>query len=318
MKRRNFAHRPGCAVEATLDLIDGKWKGVILFHLQDGTQRFGELRRRMPGITQRMLTKQLRALEDDRLMIRKVYAEVPPRVEYRLSEIGESLRPVIDTLKAWGEGHQERLSCTPSPRPSQRPSRRPSKRPIVRPNLMYCVPDSLLSTQPATYIRSHRFQDFHMMLTRSLAALLISALVAAPALAQDRRVPSSPAEIEAVLRADRAARAAGGGQRLRRQGRAEPQSAAGRSDLPPLLRRARPAAGADAALARLGRDGRSVRPGRDQQPRHRGRRSGQGIAVRQARIRGRDRAEGQPQRSRGAAPEGHPREIPDARFCQFR
>src|SRR5467141_1334661 len=111
MKRRNFAHRPGCAVEATLDLIDGKWKGVILYHLQDGTQRFGELRRRMPGITQRMLTKQLRALEDDRLVIRKVYAEVPPRVEYRLSETGESLRPVIDILKAWGESHQEKLSC---------------------------------------------------------------------------------------------------------------------------------------------------------------------------------------------------------------
>src|ERR1700757_810083 len=112
MKRRNFAHRPGCAVEATLDLIDGKWKGVILFHLQQGTQRFGELRRRMPGITQRMLTEQLRALEDDRLIIRKVYAEVPPRVEYCLSEVGESLRPVIDTLRAWGETHQERLSCS--------------------------------------------------------------------------------------------------------------------------------------------------------------------------------------------------------------
>lgn len=94
MKRRNFAHRPGCAVEATLDLIDGKWKA---------------------GITQRMLTKQLRALEDDKLVIRKVYAEVPPRVEYTLSEIGESLRPVIDTLRAWGEGHQERLSCAPAP-----------------------------------------------------------------------------------------------------------------------------------------------------------------------------------------------------------
>jgi len=84
---------------------------VILFHLQSGTQRFGELRRRMPGITQRMLTKQLRALEEDGLVIRKVYAEVPPRVEYCLSEIGESLKPVIDTLKAWGESHQERLSC---------------------------------------------------------------------------------------------------------------------------------------------------------------------------------------------------------------
>jgi DNA-binding HxlR family transcriptional regulator len=114
MKRRDFAHRPGCAVEATLDLIDGKWKGVILYHLQDGAQRFGELRRRMPGITQRMLTKQLRALEDDGLVLRKVYAEVPPRVEYRLSEIGESLRPVIDILKAWGEKHQGRLSCAPA------------------------------------------------------------------------------------------------------------------------------------------------------------------------------------------------------------
>jgi DNA-binding HxlR family transcriptional regulator len=68
----------------------------------------------MSGITQRMPTKQLRALEDDGLVIRKVYAEVPPRVEYRLSEIGESLRPVIDILKAWGESYQQRLSCAPA------------------------------------------------------------------------------------------------------------------------------------------------------------------------------------------------------------
>jgi DNA-binding HxlR family transcriptional regulator len=122
MKRRNFGHRPGCAVEATLDLIDGKWKGVILVHLQNGTQRFGELRRRMPGITQRMLTKQLRALEDDRLVIRKVYAEVPPRVEYTLSETGESLRPVIDMLKAWGERHQAQLSCAPAPAMEDQPA----------------------------------------------------------------------------------------------------------------------------------------------------------------------------------------------------
>lgn len=124
MKRQNFARRPGCAVETALDLIDGKWKGVILYHLQAGTQRFGELRRRMPGITQRMLTKQLRALEDDGLVIRKVYAEVPPRVEYTLSELGESLRPVIDILKAWGEGHQERLSCAPAPKVVVKKSKR--------------------------------------------------------------------------------------------------------------------------------------------------------------------------------------------------
>ena len=113
MKRKNFARRPGCAVEATLDLIDGKWKGVILYHLQGASQRFGELRRLMPGITQRMLTKQLRALEEDGLVVRKVYAEVPPRVDYSLSEIGESLRPVIEVLRSWGERHHERLSCGP-------------------------------------------------------------------------------------------------------------------------------------------------------------------------------------------------------------
>ncbi|PZA12351.1 transcriptional regulator [Rhodopseudomonas palustris] len=108
MKRRDIACAPGCPVEATLDLIDGKWKGVILFHLQSGRLRFGELRRRMPGVTQRMLTKQLRALEEDGLIRREVFAEVPPRVEYELSEIGESLRPVIDALKRWAEEHRVR------------------------------------------------------------------------------------------------------------------------------------------------------------------------------------------------------------------
>lgn len=115
MKRRNFACAPGCSVEVTLDLIDGKWKGVILYHLQDGRLRFGELRRRMPGITQRMLTKQLRALEDDDLITRQVFAEVPPRVEYALSETGEGLRPVIDALKRWGEEHRARQQQLASP-----------------------------------------------------------------------------------------------------------------------------------------------------------------------------------------------------------
>ncbi len=136
-------------------------------------------------------------------------------------------------------------------------------------------------------------------------------------------VPGSPRAVvarrtSAVLCADRATGAAGGGQRLRHQGGAEPQSADGRSDFSPLLRGSRQPARADAALARIGRDGRSVRPGRHQRPRHRGRRPGQGVAVGQARIRGRDRAEGSAQRSRGAQAEGHAREIPDARFRQFR
>ena len=77
----------------------------------------------MPGITQRMLTKQLRALEEDKLVIRKVYAEVPPRVEYRLSEVGESLRPVIDTLKAWGEGHRRGCPAGPQPKTIKAPNR---------------------------------------------------------------------------------------------------------------------------------------------------------------------------------------------------
>jgi DNA-binding HxlR family transcriptional regulator len=111
MKRKDFGCGPGCPVEVTLDLIDGKWKGVILYHLQEGRLRFGELRKRLPGITQRMLTKQLRALEQDDLIIRKVYAEVPPRVDYELSETGLRLRPVIDALRAWGEDHRARQSA---------------------------------------------------------------------------------------------------------------------------------------------------------------------------------------------------------------
>jgi DNA-binding HxlR family transcriptional regulator len=112
MKRQDFGCGPGCPVEVTLDLIDGKWKGVILYHLQQGRLRFGELRRRMPGITQRMLTKQLRALEGDALVTRTVFAEVPPRVEYELSELGLELRPVIDALKKWGDEHKARQAAT--------------------------------------------------------------------------------------------------------------------------------------------------------------------------------------------------------------
>lgn len=98
---------PGCAVEATLMLIDGKWKGVILYHLFEGTLRFNELRRRLPSVTQRMLTNQLRELEADGLITRRIYPQVPPKVEYSLSPRGTTLRPVILALKAWGDAHAD-------------------------------------------------------------------------------------------------------------------------------------------------------------------------------------------------------------------
>ena len=96
---------PGCAVEATLQLIDGKWKGVILYHLLQGTLRFNAIRKRLPNITQRMLTTQLRELERDGFVLRTVYPEVPPKVEYSLTQRGRTLKPVIMALKAWGDEH---------------------------------------------------------------------------------------------------------------------------------------------------------------------------------------------------------------------
>jgi DNA-binding HxlR family transcriptional regulator len=93
----------GCPVEATLDLIDGKWKAVILYHLLNDTIRFNELRRRLSRITQRMLTRQLRELEANGLIHREIYAEVPLRVEYSLTTLGRSLEPVVRMLWTWGD-----------------------------------------------------------------------------------------------------------------------------------------------------------------------------------------------------------------------
>jgi len=100
-RRTNQCHY-GCAVEAALDVIGNKWKGVILFHLLDGKKRFNELRRLIPSVTQRMLTLQLRELEKDHVISRKVFPEVPPKVEYSLTELGQSLKPILLLLREWG------------------------------------------------------------------------------------------------------------------------------------------------------------------------------------------------------------------------
>lgn len=92
-----------CPVGAAIDEIGGKWKHPILWALKDGKLRFSEIRKAIPDITQRMLTKQLRDLEKDDLISRKVYAEVPPKVEYSLTEKGQSVIPIIESLSVWGE-----------------------------------------------------------------------------------------------------------------------------------------------------------------------------------------------------------------------
>lgn len=98
-----------CPVEITLDVIGGKWKSVILYHLIDGTKRFGELKRLYPKISQRILTLQLRELERDQIIKRVVYPEVPPKVEYSLTEFGRSLVPLIKELKSWGKKYHEQV-----------------------------------------------------------------------------------------------------------------------------------------------------------------------------------------------------------------
>ncbi|WP_336964866.1 helix-turn-helix domain-containing protein [Acinetobacter pittii] len=102
-KLRNYDSAPGCSMEAAIHILGGKWKGVILFHLfKEGTLRFSELQRYLVSINQRLLTKQLRELEEDGLIIREVFPVVPPKVEYSLSEEGKELQHIVMELSLWG------------------------------------------------------------------------------------------------------------------------------------------------------------------------------------------------------------------------
>ena len=102
---------PNCPVKLTADVIGGKWKPSILFYLEGGTLRFGELQRLIPGMTKKMLTQHLRDLERDEIVHRKIYAEVPPKVEYSLTRHGQSLKPILKLMSAWGIKHRTRYGA---------------------------------------------------------------------------------------------------------------------------------------------------------------------------------------------------------------
>ncbi|MCM3772171.1 MULTISPECIES: winged helix-turn-helix transcriptional regulator [Priestia] len=105
---RLFSKTFNCEKELTLTIIGGKWKMLIMWHLgKEGTKRFGELKSMIPGITQRMLVSQLRELEEDQIVHRKVYPVVPPKVEYSLTEHGRSLMPILEAMDEWGKNYME-------------------------------------------------------------------------------------------------------------------------------------------------------------------------------------------------------------------
>jgi len=107
MQSKKLDPKSGCSVEVTMSVIGGVWKPLILFHLLQGTKRFMELTRLIPNATQRMLTLQLRELEADGIIIRTVFPQVPPKVEYEISPFGRSLEPVLISLKEWGEQYRQ-------------------------------------------------------------------------------------------------------------------------------------------------------------------------------------------------------------------
>lgn len=105
---RQYNWKTGCDVEATLSVIGGRWKPVLVCHLLSGRKRFGELKRLVPNATERMITLQLRELEADGVIARHVFAEVPPRVEYEVTDYGRSLEPVLVSMQEWGRDFKSR------------------------------------------------------------------------------------------------------------------------------------------------------------------------------------------------------------------
>lgn len=107
MKQRERPY--SCGIDAALDVVGGKWKALILWALSTDTQRFGDLKRLVPGVTEKMLIQQLRELEHDGIVHREIYAQVPPKVEYSLTELGVSLNAALVTLGAWGSEHMAHI-----------------------------------------------------------------------------------------------------------------------------------------------------------------------------------------------------------------
>lgn len=108
-EQKTMKELPPCPVETTLMLIGDKWKVLILRDLMPGTKRFGELKKSIGSVSQKVLTAQLRDMEQNGLVSRKVFAEVPPRVEYSLTELGKSLKPILDAMSSWGNSYKDSL-----------------------------------------------------------------------------------------------------------------------------------------------------------------------------------------------------------------
>ena len=124
---RKYCGVPGCAVEATLAVVGGRWKPVLLFHLLEGSKRFSDLCRSVPNATQRMVTLQLRELEADGVVARHVFAQVPPRVEYELTELGRSLEALLLQMRDWGERFRATAEAAKHDSPASAPTRSPDR-----------------------------------------------------------------------------------------------------------------------------------------------------------------------------------------------